>query len=218
MKKTLYHEHNVHDVNDLSLYEVTELYEVITTAKLLNHDNNIQYPVYSSNTQNKKTSIDIPFSMRDGAYFLTNEVLSEDNVAELISLLTNFITYSNRNNTEATLHEKAVPDYIRNICMKGRIDGGGRLMKRATRHSMDPRNPPIINGNGRIRCINGKCCLEISTKIQASMKDDSYTNTACFGVKGLMYCSCTCKAGSYDHEGYVCSYTCCGCIIISFFV
>ena len=34
MKKMLYHEHNVHDVNDLSLSDVTDLYEVITTTKL----------------------------------------------------------------------------------------------------------------------------------------------------------------------------------------
>ena len=72
---------------------------------------------------------------------------------------------------------------------------------------MDPCNPSIMGGTGRIRVINNICYIEITTKVQASMKDDTYLNTTCFSMHGLMYCKCNCKAGSYRTEKVMCVHT-----------
>ena len=67
MKRILYHEHNIHDVNDLTLSEVTELYDVIATTNLLDHEWK-KYPKYASNLQQQKMDTDVDFSMKDGGY------------------------------------------------------------------------------------------------------------------------------------------------------
>ena len=76
--------------------------------------------------------------------------------------------------------------------MGSRVDGGGRLIKRANRHALDPRCPSLINGTGTIKIIDGKACLVVNSDIQASMKDNVYECSACFSDEGLEFCTCSC--------------------------
>ena len=125
----------------------------------------------------------------------------------MVSLLSKFIKYSQRKDTKVDICERAVPDIVQDICKESRVDGGHRLMKRANPHVNDLRTPSMIKATGFIKVIDGNCCIEITTDVQASMKDNIYFNTACFSKDGLNYCECNCKAGSCGKERAVCVHT-----------
>ena len=80
-------------------------------------------------------------------------------------------------------------------------------MKRANRHAVDPHTPQLIHGSVAIKAFDGKVCIEINTKVHASMKDEMYDNVAYFGDNTLQYCQCNCKAVSCNNERVVCVHT-----------
>ena len=209
MKRILLFDHNIIDVNDLSYSEITELYDLLTNSKNNMHDRDLvtKFPKYASDKKYEEQEFSIPFNMKEGAHFLRHEEFNDDQLIQMVSLLSKFIKYSKRKDTKVDICERAVPDIVRDICKESRIDGGHRLMKRANRHANDPRTPSMIKAAGFIKIIDGNCCIEITTDVQASMKDDIYSNTACFSKDGLNYCECDCKAGSCGKERAVCVHT-----------
>jgi hypothetical protein len=69
---------------------------------------------------------------------------------------------------------------------------------------MDPRTPGILSATGKLICYDGEMGFMIMHQVRASMKSSLYDVMVSFTRKGIIACSCTCKAGSQGVERVVC--------------
>jgi hypothetical protein len=85
---------------------------------------------------------------------------------------------------------------IMNFARNTRVESGERLMKRAIRHALDSKTPPILHAQGLVIDHDGEIGLVIEDKIAASMKDDVYNVKVGFTHSTLLVSACDCKAGA----------------------
>jgi hypothetical protein len=203
-RKILLSKHNIHDVNDFTLAEVEELYEAIVLDGLAERDltKQIRFPLKPTSFFDAEPVS--YFDFNDGGGFLLDDKLTNQKVASVIQILAQLVTYSFLDDKTKKKNERAIPDLLADISRGCRLDGGERLMKRANRHSMDPRCPSVLSNTGAIRKIDGAVCLEIRGGMSASMKKDVYDTRVCITIDSLVACSCTCKAGSQGIERIAC--------------
>jgi hypothetical protein len=205
---------NVHDVADLDITEVEELYDALITGKHNDIDlAAVKFPkqpsAFMDNPGGQSFEKEIIFDLLDGASFLRAEELSESDVCGVLRILSELVTFSSVKDMEKKLHERALPDLLIKFAEGSRVDGGERLMKRAAMHALDPRSPSIIGASGSV-CLEkdgGATLLKIDAFVRASMKDAVYQNVICFSATDLVACSCTCKSGSEGGEKVVCVHT-----------
>jgi hypothetical protein len=135
------------------------------------------------------------FDFHDGGRFIRNNTFSTKQRCGLINLFARLVTFCK---VESTLPKAAtvLPYMISYFAKNARVDSGERLMKRAIRHSLDTKTPPILHAQGCIIEHHGEIGLVIDVKIAASMKDDVYNVKVGFTASKLLGSACDCKAGS----------------------
>jgi hypothetical protein len=77
-------------------------------------------------------------------------------------------------------------------------------LKRAIRHTVDPRTPDIRYSTSQTIEVQGEIGLLVHTQVKATMRNATYDVKVAFTKNNLVACSCTCQAGSMGEERIVC--------------
>ena len=204
MRKTLIEKHNISDANDLNVIEIEELYDQLETSGFFHQLISVKYPLQPSNYQPTVTR-KVPFLFTDGGNFIRSPIINDVEVAKIIHIVASFVKYSNMCNKETKRFEQALPDVLINTCKGSRLDGGGRLMKRANRHAMDNRAVSLISCSGCIEFTEiNHPFIKISGRVRASMKAATCKTMASFTSQDLVCCECECKSGSFEDQRVTC--------------
>ncbi|KAI2509493.1 hypothetical protein MHU86_4870 [Fragilaria crotonensis] len=162
---------------------------------LLEHVTFPIYPPIALNQDQGTLKYLLRFDFYEGGRFLRNNILSTKQRCGLINLFACLVTFCK---TESTSPKAAtvIPNTISYFAKNARVDSGERLMKRAIRHSLDTKAPPILHAQAFVIEHHGKIGLVIEDKIAASMKDDIYNVEVGFTPSKLLGSACDCNAGS----------------------
>jgi hypothetical protein len=179
----------------------------LITNKQATYDENItegiKYPLYPSIYLKEINEI-TTFDLKEGGRYMQSNILTIQQKINLTKLLTEFVTLPTTINTEESKYYTIIPNIVRKFAEGCRVGSGFRLIKRAVRHSMDPKSIDIQECKGQVFEVDNKIGLVISHQIKASMKTAIYNVTVALTCTNLLACTCTCKAGSMNNEKIVC--------------
>jgi hypothetical protein len=109
-RKILFSKHNLHDVNDFTLAQVKELYKAIVVDWLAERDRTQKIKFPSKPTCFFDAEPVSYFDFNNGGGFLRNNKLSIQNVALVISILAEMVTYSFLDDKTKKKNEQAILD------------------------------------------------------------------------------------------------------------
>jgi len=150
MREELASKYNFDSVDQLTIQEVEEYYEVrqVVNARHINLSSNVPFPLYESN---KMGNLDcwtelkaIDFS--EGAAFIGDPELDPQHVPGIIGFFSSLVRFDTKKRTD---HVKdsvvydAIPEMFIEFARKSRVDHGFRLLSRMVHHAFDSRITPM---------------------------------------------------------------------------
>jgi len=140
---------------DASYAEILELYDSVVDKGALDLNALASFPTQPSSKLGSFETISKFFEFREGGRFVRDEKIADaGRLVELLDLLAHLVRYTSAFIEKArNAEEKAIflglPDILIDFCKQCRIDGGLRLMKRASRHCLDPKCIPLVEGGAK---------------------------------------------------------------------
>lgn len=197
--------HNEDNVTDIAdLYDAIVEQNIVDVYDTANFMENISLPIFAS-TYLDTEKVLFRFDLKNGGSFIRNDCCSISNKHDIIILLSKLVqTGNSKDNNEINKMFTILPDLIVEYANRSRLHSGYRLLKRAVRHALDPEGFSILTSNCCIVSYNNTVGLHISHCIKASMKKDVYNVKVSFTSTDILSVSCTCKAGSVEHEKVIC--------------
>ena len=156
----------------------------------------IYYPSIALNRARGNLKYLLSFDFHDGGRFLCSHTLSTKQRCGLINLFVCLVTFHKAESSTLPKAATVLPCIISDFAKNARVDSGERLMKRAIRHALDTKTPPVLHAQGCVIEHDDDIGLVIEDKIAASMKDDIYNVKVGFTSSKLLVSACDCKAGA----------------------
>jgi len=199
---------------EATVAELQGLYQEAIENQAFHVPHETRYPLLQSKSITDGTLEHITnFNFEDGGQMVHDPLLKADKLVELTTLLSKMVTFSDvylRDDMSPT-HRKAteaLPDIVNKFCGGSRADHGERLKKRALRHALDPKSPPLdCGGHGALVRYNDQIGLLISQTMSPSYHQDvDYRPIVVFTSEDLLAASddSDCKAGPTNECRHIC--------------
>ena len=195
--------------NEFDAAEIQDMYEALMEKPLYSKaelTTKVAYPLKATNfLQSLENVSEEKFALLDGGRFVRARNLTPTNIASLVALLAELVTYDGvPSNRKPHPVYTVVSKYMIECAENSRLYGGFRLLKRSIRHGMDPATPSILEAKLSLFNFEGEIGIFLEHAIKASMKDVTYGTKVAFSKAGIVACACQCKAGSCNKERIVC--------------
>lgn len=138
---------------------------------------NVTCPLLPSNTlTNGRLEMITDFEFKDGGRMVHDSKLRVKDSAQMTELLSTLVVFSDAclHDNMTAAHKKAteaLADIVNKFCKGSRADNGEHLKKRALRHALDPKSPPLdCGGTASAFRHNDKVGLVVSQSIRPSFR------------------------------------------------